>query len=67
MVKEGELQLLEESAYVADVGGPDKDGYHTIFPTEDMSFDEFNNKLQQIETTHVGKVDKKKGFVPKSC
>ena len=51
----------------ADVGGPHKAGHHTIFPTEDMSFDEFNNKLQQIETTHVGKVDKKKGFVPKSC
>lgn len=65
--KIGDSPLPEGLGIVADgsnVGGPHKAGHHTIYPTRDMEFTEFNNKLKQIETTHVGKVDSK-GFKPK--
>jgi uncharacterized protein RhaS with RHS repeats len=42
-----------------DVGGTRAKGHHTIFPTRDMTFDEFNSKLSQIETKKIGKIDKK--------
>ena len=49
----------------ANVNGPHRKGHHTIYPTIDMSFNEFNQKLQEINTTHVGKINDKKKFVPK--
>ncbi|NSL88091.1 hypothetical protein ECE50_014685 [Chitinophaga sp. Mgbs1] len=48
-----------------DVGGPRAKGHHTIYPTRDMSFDEFSAKVGELESQHIGKIDKKGNFKPK--
>jgi RHS repeat-associated protein len=56
---------LDIKADGVDVGGTRAKGHHTIFPTMDMTFDEFNFKLSQIETEKIGKIDKKGNY--KAC
>jgi hypothetical protein len=50
-----------------DVGGPMSQGHHTIYNTQDMNINEFNNKLSQIETQPIGKIDKNAKFKPNGC
>jgi len=44
-----------------DVGGTQPKGHLTIYNTKDMTFEEFQSKLDEIETKKIGQVHKKTG------
>ena len=60
-----ETQLPEGLAIKADgrdVGGPMAIGHHTIYNTRDMTLEEFEQKLSEIQTRKIGKIDKNGNF-----
>ncbi|ETX01309.1 MAG: hypothetical protein ETSY2_37470 [Candidatus Entotheonella gemina] len=50
---------LEIVADGADVGGPMPAGHHTIYPTRDMPFEEFELKIRSIDSNPALKINKK--------
>ncbi len=53
---------LDIKADGVDVGGTRAKGHLTIFNTRDMTFDEFKNKISELETKKIGSIDKKGNF-----
>lgn len=65
----GGIELPEGIGIIADgadVGGPNPAGHHTLYPTRDMPFEEFQEKIANIESKHAGKITDK-GEVKLKC